>query len=166
MELVTKNKVVTLTYVLKLDDGEIVDSTNEQSPFAFIHGIGQTLEKFDANLVGKKPGDTFAFSLTAEEGYGIHREDYILELPIQNFMHEGKLVDEVKEGATLPMQDEQGNPLYGTVIGVTANSVSMDFNHPLAGETLHFSGKILQIRDAEPAELAHGHVHGPHGHHH
>jgi FKBP-type peptidyl-prolyl cis-trans isomerase SlyD len=74
--------------------------------------------------------------------------------------------DELVEGAELPMQDNQGNRFFGTVVEVNTNDVLMDFNHPLAGEKLFFSGSVVDIREATPDELAHGHVHGPGGHQH
>lgn len=69
-------------------------------------------------------------------------------------------------GNFVPMQDNEGNPLEGKIVEVNSEHVKMDFNHPLAGKTLHFTGKIVDLRDATEDELNHGHVHGPHGHHH
>ena len=74
--------------------------------------------------------------------------------------------EELVEGAELPMNDNEGNRFYGTVLEVNPEDVLMDFNHPLAGETLFFSGKVEGIREATAEELDHGHVHGPGGHHH
>ncbi len=82
-------------------------------------------------------------------------------------MVEGKIDPEMlRIGNVIPMQDNQGNPLEGLVIGVDEASVKMDFNHPMAGKTLHFAGTIIDLRDATEEELSHGHVHGAHGHHH
>ena len=74
--------------------------------------------------------------------------------------------ENVKVGVTLPMVDNEGNRLYGKVQEITAEYVKMDFNHPLAGQDLHFKGEVLEIREATEEELAHGHAHGPHDHHH
>ncbi|HWY35747.1 MAG TPA: hypothetical protein VNX68_13965, partial [Nitrosopumilaceae archaeon] len=85
----------------------------------------------------------------------------------QAFFVEGKFDEErVKIGEELPMLDAEGHEMYGLVVQVGEEHVTMDFNHPLAGHDLHFSGEILEVRDATPEELDHGHVHGPHGHHH
>ena len=161
---VSKNKVVTLTYSLKLDDDKIVDSATVEQPFAFIHGIGQTLPAFDEALAGKKPGDEFSFSLTSENAYGEYLPGYVHSIPKSAFEEAPEGTIEV--GNTVPMQDQNGNALMGVIQEVTDAEVKMDFNHPLAGQNLNFTGKILELREATRAELDHGHVHGPGGHQH
>ena len=161
---ISKNKVVTLTYVLKLDSQETVDSSTEDNPFAFIHGIGQTLPSFDGGLAGKKAGDTFEFSINADNAYGAYNPGYVHTLPKTAF--EGAPEGTLEVGRTVPMQDNEGNPLMGVIQEVSDTGVKMDFNHPLAGQNLHFTGKILEVREATKSELDHGHVHGPGGHHH
>lgn len=162
--------VVSLTYQLKLDTGEVVDQSTEESPFAFIHGIGQTLPAFDEALEGKKAGDEFEFSLTAENGYGEYQPEHVQVLPKDIFAEapEGTL----ELGKTLPMRvGDPANPdtlqtVFGTINEMTEENVTMDFNHPLAGKNLNFSGKVLEVREATNVELDHGHVHGPGGHEH
>ena len=169
MEIKEQN-VVTLTYTLALDSGEVVDKATEEKPFAFIHGIGMTLPAFDAALKGKKNGDEFSFSLTAEEGYGVYNDQMIQKLDKAIFAEapEGTL----ELGKTLPMQvGDPSNPqavqtVFGTISEITDDKVTMDFNHPLAGKGLNFSGTILEVREATKSELDHGHVHGAHGHQH
>ncbi len=161
---IDKNKVVLLSYELKVSSGDIVDEASTQDPFAFIHGIGQTLEAFDDKLSGLNPGDNFSFELEAEDAYGPVVEENIVTVPKAAF--QGMPEEELVEDAELPMQDNQGNRFYGTVLEINADTVLMDFNHPLAGEKLFFSGKVLEVRDATKEEIAHGHVHGPGGHHH
>ncbi len=166
---VGKNKVVTLTYTLHLNDenGEVVQTVDEQRPFVHLFGVGTLLPAFEENLEGLEPGDEFGFSLTAEEGYGNPNNDMIIELEKKIFEIDGVVDDNlVKEGNTITMQDQNGNPLDGKVLAVKDNSVVMDFNHPLAGKNLYFKGKILDVRDATEEELAHGHVHGAGGHQH
>ena len=166
---VGKNKVVTLTYTLYKNDenGEIIQKVDESRPFVHLFGVGTLLPAFEENLEGLEPGDEFAFSLNAEEGYGTPNEQMILELEKKIFEVDG-VMDEnlVKEGNTITMQDQNGQPIDGKVLAVKDNSVIMDFNHPLAGENLFFKGKILDVREATEEELAHGHVHGNGGHHH
>ena len=159
-----KNKVVLLSYELKVSTGEVVDEASTTDPFAFIHGIGQTLEAFDKNLLGLKIGDTFKFELEAEDAYGLVVEENIVTIPQDAF--KGMPDHELVEGAELPMQDNQGNRFYGTVLEINNGQVLMDFNHPLAGEKLFFSGKVVGVREASADEISHGHVHGPGGHHH
>lgn len=161
---VEKNKVVALSYTLKLDTGEVVDQADEKEPFLFIHGIGQTLEQFDANLNGLASGDKFEFSLEAEDAYGEFEEDKIVPIPKNVFGEVSS--DQIYVGAEFPMQDNFGNSLFGVVQTIAEDAIIMDFNHPLAGQKLFFRGNILEIRDASAEELDHGHVHGPGGHHH
>jgi len=167
--IISNYKVVSLTYELKLDNaqGEIVEVTDSDSPLVFLYGAGNMLPKFEQNLANLKLNDNFEFTLEAEDAYGPLISEAIIELPIDVFMVEGKIDPEMlRVGNVIPMQDNQGNPLEGLVIGVDEASVKMDFNHPMAGKTLHFAGTIIDLRDATEEELSHGHVHGAHGHHH
>jgi FKBP-type peptidyl-prolyl cis-trans isomerase SlyD len=166
---VGQNKVVSVNYTLKnKKTGEQVEQTSKEHPFVFIFGIGGLLPDFESNLSGKNPGDKFDFFIDAAAGYGARHEDHVVMIPVDAFKGEdGKLDSEnVKVGVTLPMVDNEGNRMYGQVLEINDEFVKMDFNHPLAGEDLHFAGEILDVREATPDELAHGHVHGEHGHHH
>jgi FKBP-type peptidyl-prolyl cis-trans isomerase SlyD len=161
---VSNNKVVLLQYELKLNSGETVDTASAEQPFAFIHGVGQTLPAFDEKLAGLKKGDTFAFKLTADNAYGQPNEEDIVTIPKEVF---GEMPDgDLQVGMELPMQDGQGHQFYGVVQEVQHEAVVMDFNHPLVGEDLSFSGTILEVREPSEEELNHGHVHGEGGHHH
>lgn len=166
---VGQNKVVSVNYTLKnKGTGEQVEQTSKEQPFVFIFGTGGLLPDFESNLNGKKAGDTFDFFIDAANGYGTRQEDHVVMIPIGAFQAEdGKLDEEnVKVGVTLPMVDNDGNRMYGQVLEINSEFVKMDFNHPLAGHDLHFTGEILDVREATEEELAHGHVHGPGGHHH
>lgn len=163
---IEKNRVVSLTYNLTLENGEIVDTATEEAPFVFIHGIGHTLPHFDKNLDTLKSGDTFSFSIEAEDAYGVSNDDFIVKIPRSVFNGPNVPADIIKEGNTVPMQDQEGRPMQGTILSFDDNEVEMDFNHPLADEKLHFEGTILNVREATSEELDHGHVHGPGGHHH
>jgi FKBP-type peptidyl-prolyl cis-trans isomerase SlyD len=162
---IAPQRVVSLSYSLTLNNGELADHANEEHPLMFIHGIGQTLPAFDEKLDGLAVGDSFSFTLTAEEGYGEANDNYIVELPKNIFDGPDVPADILQIGAVLPMQDQDGNPMDGKVVEITDSSVMMDFNHPLAGSSLHFTGRIIEIRDATQQELDHGHVHA-HGHDH
>ena len=163
---VAPNHVVSIAYTLSLANGEVADFADADEPLVFIHGIGQTLEAFDAQLNGLNVGDGFSFSLTAEEGYGVHDAGWIIELPRSVFGGDDVPADLLQLGAMLPMQDQDGNPMDGEVIEIGDETVKMDFNHPLAGEALNFTGSVLAVREATAEELDHGHVHGEGGHHH
>ncbi len=166
---ISQNKVVSLTYELKLNNnnGETVDMADATSPLVFIYGTGSMLPKFESNLMNLKVNDTFEFTLDPADGYGEPINEAVVDLPIEIFKIDGKIDEEMLTiGNFVPMQDNEGHPLEGKIIEVSDEKVKMDFNHPLAGKTLHFTGKIIDLRDATADELSHGHVHGPHGHHH
>ena len=168
--MVIKNdKVVSVNYLLtKKNTDEVIEQTSKEHPFVFIFGKGGILEDFEANLIDKKVGDKFDFHVDHKRGYGVRDEQFIVNIPIEAFLGEDGQLDEenVKIGVTLPMVDNEGNPMYGTVLEISEKEVKMDFNHPLANIDLTFVGEILEIRDATAEELDHGHVHGEHGHHH
>lgn len=170
---IENKKVVSLNYHLTVRDekkgGEVlIEKTDKANPFVFLFGSGGLLEAFENNLKGKKAGDLFDFTIDYKNGYGSHDSGHIVNIPIAAFKNEKGVFDSemVKLGNTLPMVDNEGNHLQGTVKEITAEHVRMDFNHPLAGQDLHFVGEVLEVRHATEEELSHGHVHGPGGHHH
>jgi FKBP-type peptidyl-prolyl cis-trans isomerase SlyD len=160
--IIEKNKVVSLIYELRVDgtSGEIIESLKEDKPLTFIYGTGALLPKFEANISGLKSGDAFSFLLQCEEAYGIATDEAVVEIPKNVFEVEGEFDKGlISVGNAIPMMDGEGNRLNGVVVSVNAESVTMDFNHPLAGDNLHFAGKIVEIRDATSEELQHGHLH-------
>lgn len=162
---VSKDKVVSVSYELKVD-GEIVDRAEVENPMQFIYGNGTLIQSFENNIKDMKSGDAFDFSIPADQAYGQVMSEYILKLPINIFEREGEVDHEmVKVGARLPMVDQEGNQLNGLVIDVKDDHVMMDFNHPLAGRDLHFTGKVQDVREASDEELSHGHVHNPNQNH-
>ncbi len=167
--IIEANKVVGVHYTLTEGNpaGQTVESTKGQAPLVFIFGVGMMIPDFEANLAGMKIGDEFSFGIEAKNGYGEYDEKAIVEVPKTAFMHEGKIPDGLLEvGNMLPLQDENGNRLDGMVAWVGLDMVKIDFNHPMAGVDLWFSGTVDTLRDASADELAHGHVHGEGGHHH
>jgi len=154
---IAKNRLVTLTYDLRLDDynGDMIEQANADRPLRFIYGAGQMLPKFEAQLAGLKQGEPFEISLTKFDAYGDINDDAIVELPRQVFMVDGNFDDEmVKIGNSVPMMTGDGQRMNGIVLEVSEQAVKMDFNHPLAGEDLHFQGEILEVRDATDEEIA------------
>jgi FKBP-type peptidyl-prolyl cis-trans isomerase SlyD len=160
---IQEKRVAVVTYLLKGDDGQVIQEATRENPFAFIHGLGQVLPAFDAALKGKIAGDTYEFRISADEGYGQYDDSRIEDLDPEIFA--GAPPEYIVVGATLPMEFN-GHTVFGTITEIRPDAVVMDFNHPLAGKNLHFSGIVIEVRDASPEELAHGHVHGPGGHHH
>ena len=126
------------------------------------------LESFENNLKGKQKGDAFDFFLSAQDSYGEWEQGRIVEIPKDAFKNDKGIIekDVLVAGKTVPMVDHEGNHLMGLIEEVLEQHVKMDFNHPLAGQSLHFKGSVKEIREASAEELSHGHVHGPGGHHH
>jgi FKBP-type peptidyl-prolyl cis-trans isomerase SlyD len=155
---IASEKMVSVTYELKYDnaDAQLIEKVEKDHPLTFQFGVGRMLEHFEKNLVGLAVGDLFDFKLTAEQAYGLVTEEAIVEVPMRAFMVDGKVDPElVKLGNTIPMMDSYGNRLHGIVLEIKEEVVKMDFNHPLAGEDLHFKGKVVEVRDPRPEELAH-----------
>ena len=159
---ISNDKVVTLVYQLRVDnkEGDIVETVEKEKPFVFLYGAGLMLPKFEENLNGLKAGDDFEFTLKCEDAYGLATEEAVMELPKNIFEVEGKIEDGLlAEGNVIPMQNNEGNKFNGVVVEVKDETVTMDFNHPLAGDDLHFTGNIIEVRDASKEEIEHGHVH-------
>lgn len=160
---IEKNTVPSISYELTVE-GEVVDTATNESPLTFLFGAGNLLPEFENNINGLEKGADFSFELSPENGYGEFNAEAIVELPVDTFKVEGEIQkDLLVVGNTVPMQDQNGNPLQGVIQEVTDLAVKMDFNHPLAGKTLNFSGKIESVREAEKEEIEHGHAHGPGG---
>lgn len=156
---ILKNAVVAISYELEVDS-QIADRATAEKPLEYIQGMGMLLPKFEEALEGKQEGDDYAFTLTPEEGYGVHSDEYVISLPKSSFEIDGKLRDDLLvEGRIIPMYNAAGQVVQGTVVEVGADSVKMDFNHPMAGKTLHFTGKVISVREATQKELTEG-LHG------
>jgi len=153
---IEKNKMVSLIYELRESnsEGRIIDSLDETKPLNFVYGTGRLLPVFESNINSLTAGDPFRFSLSTEMAYGEKREDMIVNVPIAVFETEGKLNEDICQvGFEVPMMDTEGNPLNGIINEITDTYVKMDFNHPMAGQDLFFSGKIIEVRDATEQEI-------------
>ena len=168
---VENNRVVAVSYALEVE-GKIADQSAPGQPLEYIHGTGMLLPKFEAALDGKEPGDGFDFVLSPEDGYGKYDPSYKIDLPKTAFAIDGKVREDLLVvGRVIPMLNQAGQVVQGTVAEVTEMAVTMDFNHPMAGKVLHFKGTVLSVRDATEKELTEG-LHGeyllpendPHGH--
>ncbi|NOQ26203.1 MAG: peptidylprolyl isomerase [Bacteroidales bacterium] len=159
---ISKEKVVTLTYELRVDDnkGDVVETVKEEKPFVFLYGVGLMLPKFEEHLDGLKATDKFEFTLKCEDAYGLATEEAVMDLPKNIFEVEGEIEEGLLvEGNVIPMQNDDGNKFNGVIMEVGEENVKMDFNHPLAGDNLHFAGNIIEVREATKEEIEHGHVH-------
>ncbi len=156
------NRVVSIIYELRKNniDGEVVESLDIDRPLTFIFGKGQLLSKFEDNLVGRRAGDSFSFMLKSDEAYGPVQDNAIVDIPIQVFEIEGKAdMNILQIGNVVPMVDREGRRLNGVVRGIGDDHVTMDFNHPMAGQNLYFKGEVTEVREATEEELSHGHIH-------
>jgi len=152
-----KYSMVTLTYDLKVDDenGEIVEQATETQPLQFLYGAGSMLPKFEQQLAGLRQGDPFTVKLTKNDAYGDVNEEAIVELPKHVFLVNGKFDEElIQLGNSVPMMSSNGQRLNGLVVDIADEAVTMDFNHPLAGEDLFFAGKVMEVREASDDEVA------------
>lgn len=161
---VEQKKVVALSYELTVE-GALADKATAEKPLEYIHGTGMLLPRFEEEVAGKEVGESFEFTLSPEEGYGVYSSDYIFELPKSAFEMDGQVREDLLVvGRVIPMLSDDGSVVQGTVKEVKPDSVLMDFNHPMAGKTLHFTGSVVSVRDASEEELQHGLAHKCHCH--
>lgn len=154
---IENNRVVSLLYELRENNSEgiIIEALYENKPLTFIYGSGRLLPGFESNLYSLKNGDSFSFTLNSDLAYGEKREDMVINVPISVFEIDGKIDEEICQvGNEVPMTDPNGNTIKGTINEITDTFVKMDFNHPMAGTDLFFSGKIIDVRDATDEEKA------------
>lgn len=158
---IQKNKVVAIDYKLTDGAGKMIDSSASHGPLYYIQGIGNLIPGLERELEGKKTGDNLKVKIEAKDAYGERNESLCQQVPRAQF--------ESAEGLEVGMQFEVDTDQGELVVSVTkieGDLVTVDGNHPLAGMELHFDVTVKEIREASAEELAHGHVHGPGGHHH
>ncbi len=160
-KFIGKNKFVAISYKLYVFDEEdpskreLWEEAPEDAPFKFTCGLGMVIDNLERSLVGLYEGDLFSIPLLKEDAYGDYEDGRVVELEKKIFCVDGNFDDEyIKEGNIVPMMDADGNRMYGIVLEVGKDKVKMDFNHPLAGENLLFVGKVVEVRDATPEEIA------------
>lgn len=155
-------RVIAFNYVLKKSNGDIVDASETNQPMPFLEGKKQIIPALEAEIVKMSEGDKKKISLNAKDAYGEFRENMLMEVPKQELAHL-----DIKVGSYLQLQ-LQDQVKVVKVTQVTDQNVTLDGNHPLAGQDLEFEVEIVLIRQATNEEIQHGHVHGLHGdaHHH
>ncbi len=157
---ITANKSISAEYELYVDgetegELELMERATSEQPLSFIYGVGMMLPKFEENIFGLATGDKFDFTIENEDAYGPYEDENVLDLDRSIFEIDGKLDEEVVfEGNVVPLMDNEGHRINAQVVEVTDTHVKVDLNHPLAGETLHFKGSILEVREASEKELA------------
>lgn len=159
---ISQGKVVSIHYTLKNNAGDVLDSSDGGDPLGYLHGAQNIIPGLETALEGKVVGDELNVSVEPKDAYGEHDETKIQAVPKEMF-EEGT---ELNVGQEFYAQGPNGEHITVTIREVKDNEVVVDGNHPLAGETLHFDVKIIDIREASAEEIEHGHVHGPGGHQH
>jgi len=158
---ITKNAVALIEYELTNDEGEVIDTSKEGGPIAYLHGTGNLVPGLELELEGKGSGDEFKVRITPEDGYGERSEEMIQDVPRTQFPPDA----EIEPGMQFQAEGPEGARIV-TIIEVADETVKLDANHPLAGIHLSFEVKIVEVREATAEELEHGHVHGAGGHQH
>lgn len=150
--MIKKNKVVTLDFTVRDDNGEVIDTTIGDEPLVYIHGADQLLDGLEAKLEGKNAGDKFLIRVTPEEGYGLRDEDLVQTVGFDTFDNVKK--EELEPGMFFDAETEDGEVQVRILdVDMTNDAITVDGNHPLAGLPLSFDGVILDVRDATPEEM-------------
>ncbi|AKH16491.1 MULTISPECIES: FKBP-type peptidyl-prolyl cis-trans isomerase [Deinococcus] len=156
---ITQDKVVELDYTLTVN-GEVIDQSEPGEPLVYLQGHSNIIPGLERALEGKAVGDELQVTVQPEDGYGERDEENVEELSREDFE------DDIEVGATYYAQAEDGSVIPFTVMDVSGDTVKVDFNPPLAGMVLNFDVKVLNVRDATPEELDHGHAHSDGDHDH
>jgi FKBP-type peptidyl-prolyl cis-trans isomerase SlyD len=151
--------VVSMEYTLKID-GEKIDSSEGHGPLQFLAGHGNIVAGLESEMQGMKIGDSKNVVVTPADGYGEFDAEAFLDVPSSQFPADIK----VEVDLELTVKDDKGQARYARVEKVEGETVRLNFNHPLAGDELHFDVKVVALREPTSEELDHGHVHD--GHHH
>lgn len=147
--------VVSIHYTLKDDAGHEIDSSQGKKPLKFLFGVGMIIPGLENELAGKVPGDTFDIKVAPAEGYGESRDELIQKVKRDDLSH----IEDLKVGSALQAQMDDGQTINMVVTEVSDENVTLDSNHPLAGQTLHFTGEVVEVREATQEELDHKHSH-------
>jgi FKBP-type peptidyl-prolyl cis-trans isomerase SlyD len=157
---IAENTVVSFHYTLTNDSGEVLDSSRGREPLSYLQGAGNIVAGLEEAMEGRQTGDSFKVDVAPEQGYGPHHAGLVQDVPRAAFQG----VDDIEAGMSFQAQTPQGTHSV-TVTGVSPETITVDGNHPLAGQTLHFDVEVTEVRAASAEEIAHGHVHGENGHH-
>ena len=154
-ETISNGKFVAFSYkVTDNDSGRVLFEASENAPDAMVYGVSQeVIPGLVETLKGLQAGDKFSVTLPPEVAFGHRSEDNVIEVPVEAFMRDGQIAEEVVVNATLPMMTAEGYTVTGTVKEIGDKAVVMDFNHPFAGLTVNFEGQVQEVRPATEEEL-------------
>lgn len=161
---IEKHKVVSIHYTLKGDNGDVLDTSRREGgqPLYYIQGIGNLIPGLEAALEGKEPGNSLEVSIEPADAYGEVDESLVKQVLRSAF----EAAQDLQVGMRFQSQDQQGNMQLFTISEIEGDNITINGNHDLAGQRLHFDVEVMETRDASQEELDHGHVHGPGGHQH
>ncbi|RLA23178.1 MAG: peptidylprolyl isomerase [Gammaproteobacteria bacterium] len=151
----TENPVVSIHYTLTNKAGEQLDSSIGAEPLTYLHGAGNIIPGLENALADKTVGDKLTVTIEPEDAYGERNEEHIQTVPREMFQG----IDNIEVGMQF-QADSSNGPAVVTITAVEGDQVSIDGNHPLAGEQLTFDVEITEIRSATETEMEHGHIHG------
>jgi FKBP-type peptidyl-prolyl cis-trans isomerase SlyD len=152
--------VVSMEYTLHVD-GELMDTSDGQGPLQFLAGHGNIIPGLESEMRGMKVGDSKDIVVQPANGYGEFDDEAFMNVTRNQFPKDMELA----EGVELTVRDDEGNARYARIDNIADDVVTLNFNHPLAGDELHFHVKVVGLREPNAEELEHGHVHED-GHHH
>ncbi len=152
--LIGQDSIVSLHFTLTNDSGEVMDQSQEGEPLVYLHGAAGIIPGLENELTGKVAGAEFQVTIKPEEAYGEHIPDMVQQVPRTSFPAD----TDIEVGMQFNAESPNG-PVNVSVTEVTADTITVDGNHPLAGLTLHFEGKVENVREASAEELDHGHAH-------
>lgn len=156
-----KRRVFAINYILKGADGSILDASEESQPLPFLEGAGQIIPALEAEIKDLTEGDKKTVKIKAANAYGLPEEKMIMDVPAEELKH----IPDLKVGGYLKLDLGEQTKVV-RITKVTSEKVTLDGNHPLAGQDLHFEIEMVTVREATEEELSHGHAHGIHGHSH
>ena len=155
-----QRQVVSFHYVLRNENGDVIDTSSSEHPVTYLEGSGAIIDGLEMTLRSMNAGERRRVSLGPEQAYGMHDASQV------QTVERSKLpVDELKVGDMFQAGEDRHAPVV-RVVAIEGSQVKLDANHPLAGQRLYFEVELVTKREATPDEIAHGHVHGPGGHHH
>lgn len=157
---IAKDSVVAIDYTLTDSAGQVLDTSKGRESLSYLHGQGHIIPGLEAALAGKVAGDELKVSIPPEQAYGLRDDRMVQNVPSSAFSGVAQIQPGMQFQANTP-----GGPRIVTVVGIEGDEVKIDANHPLAGVTLNFDVKIMNVRQATADELSHGHSHD-HGHGH
>ena len=153
---------MNLAYVLKNDQGKVLDQADVNTPLSYLHGAHQIVSGLESALVGMKKGQKKKVSVVPKDAYGEINPDLKIQVTRSHFPPGSN----IQEGSQFRMKTPDGGSVVFSVVSVKGDDVFLNGNHPMAGETLHFDIEIVEVRDATAEEKSHGHAHGSNGHDH